>query len=108
MTSGARRSRSPVRNSQARMRLPALAGVIWVSGEKRIPPRAPPQCSQATAGVEIQAKIANRRIRFRTASPQEMRRAARIRRGLVLGRLRQSLRFLGGVRRLGDAPGVVL
>src|SRR3954464_14838951 len=77
ISSGARRSRSPVENSQARTRLPTLSGVIWLSGENRDPPRSPPQCSQAEAGSKIEAKAKkmvtkemNRRTGLRILPPQ--------------------------------------
>src|SRR3954471_5503494 len=83
ITSGARVSRSPVRNSQARTRLPTLSGVIWLSGENRDPPRSPPQCSQAEAGSEMKAqktatKEMNRRVEFRILPPQAQRNACGI------------------------------
>jgi hypothetical protein len=78
ITSGARVSRSPVRNSQARTRLPTLSGVIWLSGENRDPPRSPPQCSQAEAGGEsgqkMETKEMNRRNGFRIAPASEAQR----------------------------------
>jgi len=48
---GSRRARSPVWNSQLRTRRSTFAGVICCSGEKRVPPRSPPQWSQAKAGL---------------------------------------------------------
>src|SRR5437762_4304486 len=85
ISSGARRSRSPVENSQARTRLPTLSGVIWLSGENRDPPRSPPQCSQAEAGSKIKKKAQkmetkemNRRTGFRILPPQAQRHACGI------------------------------
>src|SRR6478752_207172 len=85
MISGARLSRSPVRNSQARTRLPTLSGVIWLSGENRDPPRSPPQCSQAEAGSKTRTKAQkmatkemNRRTGFRILPPQAQRNACGI------------------------------
>src|SRR5580704_9046373 len=59
ISAGERVSRSPVRKSQARMRLPTLAGVIWASGENRVPPRSPPQCSQPAAGAAADSTTAS-------------------------------------------------
>src|SRR3954471_2752086 len=85
ISSGARRSRSPVENSQARTRLPTLSGVIWLSGENRDPPRSPPQCSQAEAGSKTKIKAQkmatqemNRRTGFRILPPQAQRNACGI------------------------------
>ena len=81
MISGARRSRSPVRNSQARTRLPTLPGVIWASGENRDPPRSPPQCSHAKAWGGIHEKEDTDEDRrtdepdFASMSPQAKRNA---------------------------------
>jgi len=59
IAAGGRLCRSPVRYSQARTRLPTLAGVICVSVEKRVPPASPPQWSQASAGAAASIKTAN-------------------------------------------------
>ena len=62
MTCGSRRARSPVRNSQARMSLPTLSGVISASAENRVPPWSPPQCSHASADEENRPAKTKKRI----------------------------------------------
>src|SRR4051794_28915681 len=83
ISSGARRSRSPVENSQARTRLPTLSGVIWLSGENRDPPRSPPQCSQAETGSaipvqEMATTQVNRQTGFCILPPQAQHNACGI------------------------------
>src|ERR1019366_2879815 len=100
ITAGARRSRSPVRNSQARTRLPTLAGVIWASGENRMPPGSPPQCSQPSAGVTASmAMNSARNLRmadFNSIARQQPEPPISI-----------LFRFLGRLRRARDTPRVI-